>query len=100
MHVRGMNEREVIEMLTYEAHLPLEEAQSIWGQVLLKPVENSVAFTSYYEILQLRNEIKSRAGRDFELEDFHEYFLSFGSLPINHIRIEMMKNGNGKNASA
>lgn len=95
IHARGMNRREAMEMMTIESFLSEEEAEEIWNSVILTPVKSSMDFSNYYEIIELKEEVKSRLGSAFEWEDFHEYLLSFGNVPINHIRIEMMGNGNG-----
>jgi uncharacterized protein (DUF885 family) len=42
-------------------------------------------------IKQLRAQMSSRLGARFNLRDFHDRFLSFGSIPVELIANEMMK---------
>lgn len=91
VHSLGLKKEEAMEMLVQESFLTEEEAEKKWDKIVLYPVENRTYFSSYDEIRSLRNDMRSRYGDDFELEDFHEYFLSFGDIPVKQIRIEMMK---------
>ena len=40
---------------------------------------------------QLREQVAARSGARFNLRDFHDRFLSFGSIPVELIATEMMK---------
>lgn len=87
----GLNKEEALELLMQEGFLTEEQAKDCWRKIALFPVENCSYFAAYDEIMKLRAEMRSKYGNDFELEDFHEYFLSFGDIPVKQIRIEMMK---------
>ena len=93
VHVYGMNKEEAIELLTHEAFLSKEKAEKCWKRIVLNPIDQDCNhFADLYEINRLKGEMKSRLGDDFELEDFHEYLLSFGNVPIKHIRLQLMDN--------
>jgi len=48
-----------------------------------------VQLTSYYagyaQIVALRERLKAQQGAAFRLKDFHNRFLSFGSVPVREI---------------
>ncbi|MNR51247.1 hypothetical protein D3C85_1708950 [compost metagenome] len=47
-------------------------------------------FTGYTEIYNLREELKKKEGDKFNLKQFHEKFLSFGSAPVKYIKELML----------
>ena len=48
-------------------------------------------FTGYTEIWNLREEWKDQKGDAYDLREFHEMFLSYGSSPVKYIRELMLK---------
>ena len=47
-------------------------------------------YTGFAEIYELREEMKKKSA--FDLKDFHETFLSYGSVPVKYIRELMTEN--------
>ena len=47
-------------------------------------------FTGYSEIYGFREELKAQMGEAFNLRDFHNEFLSYGSAPVPVIRAAML----------
>ena len=90
VHVLGMNEEEAITLLTKEAFQQEEEAKGKWRRVQLSSVQLCSYFTGFYEIVDLREEIKRKKGDQFDLKAFHEEFLSYGSAPVKYIRMLML----------
>ena len=74
-------------------------------RVLVKPAQaeekyhratvSQVQLCSYYTgssaIFALRDEYKAKMGDAYNLKQFHETFLSFGSSPVKYIRERMLK---------
>lgn len=90
VHVLGMNEEEAITLLTKEAFQQEEEARGKWRRVQLSSVQLCSYFTGFYEIVDLREELKRKRGEKFDLKEFHEEFLSYGSAPVRYIRLLMI----------
>jgi len=91
VHVLSMNEEEALQLLMKEAFQQEEEARGKWRRVQLSSVQLCSYFTGFYEIMDLRGELKKRKGTDFDLKTFHEEFLSYGSAPVKYIRLLMLK---------
>ena len=62
------------------------EARGKWLRATLSQVQLSSYFTGYSEIYALREELKQKEGKGFNLKAFHENFLSYGSAPVKYIR--------------
>jgi hypothetical protein len=90
VHVNDLGRDEAINMLVNEAFQQQAEAEGKWRRVTLSQVQLCSYFTGYTEIYNLREEIKKRMGAKFNLKEFHEKFLSYGSAPVKYIREAML----------
>ncbi|MBS1585199.1 MAG: DUF885 domain-containing protein [Bacteroidetes bacterium] len=91
VHVKNMSKEEAIHMLVNEAFQQQAEAEGKWKRVSLTQVQLCCYFTGYTEIYDLREELKKKLGDKFNLKQFHEKFLSYGSTPVKYIRELMEK---------
>jgi uncharacterized protein DUF885 len=85
VHVLGMKENEAISFLTKEAFQETAEATGKWRRVKLSQVQLTSYYTGFYEIYTLREKVLQQLHDDFELREFHEKFLSYGSAPVKYI---------------
>jgi uncharacterized protein (DUF885 family) len=92
IHVNGIDEGEAMDLLMVQAFQEKSEAEGKWKRAKLSQVQLCSYFTGFYEIRALREEIKSIKGEEFDLKEFHEEFLSYGSAPVKYIRELMLKN--------
>jgi len=90
VQVLGMEAEEAIAMMRQEAFQEASEATQKWRRLTLSQVQLTSYFSGYAEIYAFREQQKARLGEDFNLRDFHNRFLSFGSAPVAKI-IELME---------
>lgn len=93
IHVNGMTQEQAMDLLVNQAFQQEAEASNKWRRATLSQVQLCSYFTGFYEIMQLRDELKKRQGENFNLKAFHEDFLSYGSAPIKYVREMMLSNG-------
>jgi uncharacterized protein (DUF885 family) len=91
VHTRNMSKQEGINLLTKEAFQQTAEAEGKWKRVTLSQVQLCSYFTGYTEIYDFREELKKEQGKGFNLKQFHEKFLSYGSAPVKYIKELMLK---------
>ena len=91
VHVLGMTEEQAIDLLTRQAFQTRTEATEKWHRVQVSSVQLTSYFSGYSEIMALREERKQALGSNFNLKQFHEQLLSYGSAPVRVIR-ELMIN--------
>jgi len=84
-------EADVVQLLTREGFQEEAEARNKWHRATLSQVQLSSYFTGYTEIIALRDELKKRDGSSFNLKNFNEQFLSYGSAPVKYIRELMLR---------
>lgn len=90
IHVLNFSEEEAMQLLVKEAFQQNAEAEGKWKRARLSQVQLCSYFTGYFEILLLRDDLKEKMGEDFDLKEFHENFLSYGSAPVKYIRKMML----------
>jgi uncharacterized protein (DUF885 family) len=90
VHVLNMQEDEAKKLLIDGAFQEETEAAGKWRRVKLTQVQLCSYFTGFTEIYELREELKKREGDKFDLKNFHEKFLSYGSSPVKYIKELML----------
>lgn len=91
VHTRNMTKEDALNLLTKEAFQQKAEAEGKWKRVTLSQVQLCSYFTGYTEIYAFREELKKKQGEQFNLKEFHEKFLSYGSAPVKYIKELMTK---------
>jgi uncharacterized protein (DUF885 family) len=91
VHAAGMTKEEAIKMLTREAFQQETEAENKWKRVTVSSVQLDCYYTGYKEIMDLREAWKKDQGDSYNLKDFNEKFLSYGSAPVKYIKEIMMR---------
>ncbi|NYE62694.1 uncharacterized protein (DUF885 family) [Duganella sp. 1224] len=86
VHVLGMTEEQAIDLLTRQAFQTRSEAVEKWHRVQVSSVQLTSYFSGYSEIMELREQRKQQLGASFNLKQFHEQFLSYGSAPVRVIK--------------
>ncbi|MGH8443309.1 MAG: DUF885 domain-containing protein [Nevskiaceae bacterium] len=86
VHVLGMSEEDALKLLTQEAFQTETEARGKWRRVQLSQVQLTSYFAGYAEIYEFREQQKKTLGPRFNLTEFHNRFLSYGSVPVKTIK--------------
>jgi uncharacterized protein (DUF885 family) len=87
-----MSEKDALNLLINEAFQQEAEAKGKYKRVSLTQVQLCSYFTGFTEIYDLRETIKTKQEKAFNLKQFHEKFLSFGSAPVKYISEAMLSN--------
>ena len=90
IQVNGMTEKEAVDLMMNEAFQQQAEAEGKWRRATLSQVQLTSYYAGYREIYDFREEYKQLKGKDFDLKEFHETFLSYGSAPVKYIRQLML----------
>jgi len=86
VHTRDMSKEDAMHLLVDEAFQQQAEAEGKWRRVSLTQVQLCSYFTGFWEIYEFREELKKAMGEKFNLKEFHEKFLSYGSAPVKYIK--------------
>jgi uncharacterized protein (DUF885 family) len=85
VHVLGMTQEQALDLLVRQAFQTPREAEEKWRRVQLSSVQLTSYFSGYSDIMELREKRKQELGERFDLKQFNEQFLSYGSAPVRVI---------------
>ncbi len=91
VHVNNLSKEDAMNLLVNEAFQQQAEAEGKWKRVSVTQVQLCSYFTGYKEIYDFRAELMKKEGDKFNLKQFHEKFLSYGSAPVKYIKELMLK---------
>ncbi len=91
LHTRGMSIDEAVDFLVKKVRLARPSALTEIRRYTLTPTYPLSYLLGKLEILKLREEMKKRLGKDFDLLDFHRQLLSTGTIPIKLARKELLE---------
>jgi uncharacterized protein (DUF885 family) len=86
VHVDGMSREAAMKLLTESAFQEEREAAGKWTRVQLSSAQLPVYFVGAQEHIALRAEAERRLGAAFNLQEYHDKVLSFGSPPVRFVR--------------
>lgn len=90
VQVLGMSKEEAMDLLINQAFQQQTEAEGKWRRATLSQVQLTSYYNGFAEIYAFREELKHKLGEKFNLKDFHNKFLSYGSAPVPVIRKLML----------
>lgn len=90
IHCMNYNKEDVIKLLRDEAFQEETQLEEKYQRATVSQVQLCYYFTGATEILALREDYKKKMGTKFNLKDFHEHFLSYGTAPVKFIRELML----------
>jgi len=91
VHANNLSKDDAMNLLVSEAFQQTAEAEGKWKRVTLSQVQLCSYFAGFKEIYDFREELKQKQDKEFNLKQFHETFLSYGSAPVKYIK-ELMLN--------
>jgi uncharacterized protein (DUF885 family) len=86
VHVDGISRDAAMKLLMDSAFQEEREAAGKWTRAQLTSAQLPVYFVGAEEHFALRAEAQQRAGGAFDLKDYHDKVLSFGSPPVRFVR--------------
>ncbi|MFH1735127.1 MAG: DUF885 domain-containing protein [bacterium] len=89
IHTAGMTEEEAMKMMIEEGFQEEGEAAGKWRRACLTTTQLSTYFVGNLEMNAIRNDYETKLGDGFNLKQFHDQVLSYGSPPLKYVR-EMM----------
>src|SRR3989454_10368857 len=86
IHAGNMNEKEAMDLMMKEGYQQEGEAVAKWKRARLTSAQLSTYFVGATEHLDLRDRAKARDGTAFNLKNYNDTVISFGSPPVKYVR--------------
>ena len=90
LHCRGMQPAEAIAQLVDVAGLEPVNAETEVRRYTLTPTQPMTYTVGKLELQRLRADVEKQRGAAFNLREFHNQLLSYGSIPVPLIRRQML----------
>lgn len=90
IHNKDLSKADAMKLMTVDAFQEKAEAEAKWNRATVTQVQLASYFAGFTEIFALRELMKEKKGPEFNLKNFHETFLSFGSAPVKEIKKLML----------
>jgi Bacterial protein of unknown function (DUF885) len=86
IHVDGWTQAQVMTFLTETAFQEEREAAGKWRRAQLSVTQLSTYFVGFTEHMEARTAAKAKQGAAFNLRDYHNGILAYGSPPMRYAR--------------
>jgi Bacterial protein of unknown function (DUF885) len=86
IHVDGWSETQVMTFLTGTAFQEEREAAGKWRRAQLSVTQLSTYFVGFTEHIEARTAAKAKQGAAFNLRDYHNGILAYGSPPMRYAK--------------
>lgn len=83
IHNKNLSRRNALRVLMEDVFQEQTEAEYKWDRATYSQVQLATYFTGFSEIYRFREQLKKN--KNFDLRQFHERFLGYGSAPIGEI---------------
>lgn len=90
IHAGGMTEEEAMDIMLNEGFQEEGEAAGKWRRACLSSTQLSTYFVGNLEVNDIRNAYKKKTGDNFNMKEFHDELLSFGSIAPKYVK-ELME---------
>lgn len=91
IHCLDYSKEKVTTLLKYEAFQQDDEVEKKYFRATVSQVQLCSYFTGATDIFALREAYKIQTGSKYNLKEFHEKFLSYGTAPVKFIRQLMLR---------
>jgi len=81
----------IMNLMVKECFQTKAQAEEKYHRATVSQVQLCSYYTGHLAIASLREEYKQKMGSNYNLKNFHEKFLSFGSSPVKYIRERMLE---------
>jgi uncharacterized protein (DUF885 family) len=90
IHVDGMSRDQAMKLMTEGTFQEEREAAGKWVRAQLSSTQLPTYFVGVQEHLDLRKAVEQREGASFNLKQYHDKVLSFGSPSVRYVRSLML----------
>jgi hypothetical protein len=91
IHEGGMTKEMAVAYMTRGGFQSQAEAERKWNRIILKPMDSAYTYVGFQEIQDMEKEYKSLKGDSFSEKEFFKKLLSYGALPLRHLKKKILE---------
>ena len=89
IHQGSMTKEDAMAYMTRQGFQSEIEAENNWNRISMNPLELAYAYVGFQEMLDMEKAYRKKVGNSFTYRDFLNKLLSYGTLPIRHLKKKM-----------
>lgn len=89
IHQAGMTKEQALSYMTKRGFQTTAEAEAKWNRILLSPCESAYPYIGIQEIRDMEKDYRKAKGEAFTQKEFLQRLLSYGALPIRHLKAKL-----------
>ncbi|MHC4400867.1 MAG: DUF885 family protein, partial [Planctomycetota bacterium] len=86
IHTEGMTRQQAMKLMMEDTFQEEREAAGKWVRAQLTSTQLATYFVGTLEHFDLRRDVQSAWGAEFNLKTYHDKILSYGSPPVQYVR--------------
>jgi len=86
VHQGGMTKDQAMRVMTITGFQSEAEAERNWNRIILNPIDAAYAYVGLQELLDMEKAYKQKMGASFNQKEFLAKVLSYGPIPIRHLK--------------
>ena len=90
LQTQNASKESLVNLMVNECFQTPAQAEEKYHRATVSQVQLCSYYSGSTAIMALREEYKKKMGDKYNLKDFHEKFLSYGSSPVKYIRERML----------
>jgi uncharacterized protein (DUF885 family) len=90
VHVDGWSEQQAMDLMVKRTFQQEREAAGKWIRAQLSSAQLPTYFVGVQEHYDLRDAVRAKQGKDFQLKAYHDQVLSYGAPPVRFVRAMML----------
>jgi hypothetical protein len=91
VHQGSWEKQDVIDYMMRGGLISQADAEAKWDEIILNPGESVYPYVGMQELLEMEKDYKQIKGDSFSQKQFMKDVLSFGSLPLRHLRTKLLE---------
>lgn len=91
IHQGGMTKDQALRVMTIRGFQTQAEAERNWNRIILKPGAATCVYVGYKEIMDMEQRSRELKGQSFNKKEFMDKLLSFGALPLRHLKKKILE---------
>jgi uncharacterized protein (DUF885 family) len=86
IHIAGMSEKKAMDLMMNQGFQEEGEAAGKWRRACLSSTQLSTYYVGNLEVNELRKSFERKMGANFDMKEFHNLLLSYGSIAPKYVR--------------
>ena len=86
-----MTEDQALRLMTITGFQTESEAKRNWNRLILNPGDAVYTYAGMQEYMEMESAYREKMGDAFDQKEFFKKVLSYGAIPIRHLKMKILE---------